>query len=54
MFVFCTLVIVHSNVHNTGMLCQNVFVIYLNPKQEKEISNKCNSTQWLDNDHNTC
>jgi hypothetical protein len=53
-FVFSTLVIVHSNVHNMGMLCQNLFVIYLNSKQEKEISSKCNSSQWLDNDRNTC
>jgi hypothetical protein len=51
-FVFSTLVIVHSNVHNMGMLCQNLFVIYLNPKQEKKISSKCKSSQWLDNDHN--
>lgn len=51
-FVFSPLFI--SNVHNMGMLCQNLFVIYLNPKQEKEISSKCNSSQWLDNDYNTC
>jgi hypothetical protein len=53
-FVFSTLVIVHFNVHNMRMLCQNVFIIYLNPKPEKEISSKCSSSQWLDNDHNTC
>ncbi len=36
---FSTLVIVCSVVHNLGMWCQNSQVIYLNPKQQIEISN---------------
>jgi hypothetical protein len=36
---FSTFVIVCSVVHNLGMWCQNSQVIYLNPKQQIEISN---------------
>jgi hypothetical protein len=40
------LVIVHSLVHSVGVFCQNPLVIYLNPTQEQEISDKCKSTRW--------
>jgi hypothetical protein len=33
-FGFSTLIIVHFIVHNMGMLCHNLFVIYLNPEQK--------------------
>jgi len=43
-FAFSMLVIVHSNVHSVGVICQNPLVMYLNPTQEIEILDKCKST----------
>jgi hypothetical protein len=43
-FAFSVLVIVHSLVHRLGVICQNPLVIYLNPTQEQNIFETCQST----------
>ncbi len=53
-FPFSMLVIVHSVVHSMGMICQNPLVIYLHPKEEIDILDKCKSTQWSYSDDNPC
>jgi len=45
-FAFSMLVMVHSVVHSVGAICQNPLVIYLNPTQEQEMFDKCQSTRW--------
>jgi len=48
-FAFTVLVIVHSLLHCLGVICQNPLVIYLNPKQERKMLEKCQSTpRWSD------
>jgi hypothetical protein len=49
-FAFSLVVIVHSVVHSVGVICQNPLVIYLNPTQEQEMLDKCESTHgqtWM-------
>jgi hypothetical protein len=45
-FAFSLVVILHSVVHSMGVMCQNPLVIYLNPTQEQEMLDKCESTRW--------
>jgi len=51
---YSVLVIVHCIVHTVAMLCQNSLVIYLNPEQEQELSEKCASTRWSEVDTANC
>jgi len=53
-FAFSMLVIVHSLVHSVGVICQIPLVIYLNPAQETEISDKCRLPRWSDVDDLKC
>jgi hypothetical protein len=53
-FAFSILVIVHSVLHSVGVICQNPLVVYLNPTQEQEILDKCQSTRWSDLDDVIC
>jgi hypothetical protein len=53
-FAFSKLVIVHSLVHSMAVFCHNPLVIYLNPTQEQDMLDKCQSTQWADVDHTIC
>jgi hypothetical protein len=42
-FAYSLLVIVHSVVHSVAVICQNPLVIYLNPSQQQEMFDKCQS-----------
>jgi len=53
-FAFSMLVVVHSLVHNVGVICQNPLVIYLNSSQEQEMFDKCKSIRWSDVDSVKC
>jgi hypothetical protein len=53
-FAFSMLVIVHSLVHSVGVICQNPLVMYLNPTQEQEMLDKCESTRWSNVDDVIC
>jgi len=53
-FAYSVVVIVHSIVHNVAMLCQNSLVIYLNPTQEQELLEKCESNRWSEVDDVNC
>jgi hypothetical protein len=53
-FAFSMLVIVRSLVHSLGALSQSALVIYLNPTQEQEMLDKCNSTRWSKADDEIC
>jgi hypothetical protein len=49
-FAFSMLVVIRAVVHSVGVICQNPLVIYLNPTQEQEMLDKCESTRWSDVD----
>ncbi|CAK9269662.1 unnamed protein product [Sphagnum jensenii] len=53
-FAFSLLVIVRSLLESVGVICQNPLVIYLNPAQEQEMLDKCESTRWSDVDDRKC
>jgi hypothetical protein len=45
-FSFSMLVLVHFIVHSVGVICQTPLVIYLNPRQEEKMLEKCGSSRW--------
>jgi len=51
---FNMVVIVHSVVHLVGAICQNPLVIYLNPRQQQAVLEKCGDTLWANVDDKTC
>jgi len=53
-FAYGMLVIVRSWVNAMGAICQNPLVIYLNPTQEQEMLEKCESTRWSDEEERHC
>ncbi len=53
-FAYSMLVIVLSVVRNEATLCQNSLVIYLNPTQEQELLDICESTRWSEVDEAAC
>jgi hypothetical protein len=50
-FVYSMLVIVHSVFFSVGVICQNSLVIYLNPAQEEQMLDKCQSNRWSNPAH---
>jgi uncharacterized membrane protein (DUF485 family) len=53
-FFLSMLVIVRSVVHSVGVIRANPLVIYLNPTQEQEMLEKCESIGWSNADEKYC
>jgi hypothetical protein len=48
------LIIVHSLVYFFRGCSHHLLVVYLNPKQQEEISCQCQFIKWLSDDFNAC